>query len=212
MYFTTGYGDLTANLGAGRNYGDCVVKLSSGFGVADYFAPSDQPDLLAQDIDLGSGGVLVSPDPPPGTDLLPLPITCDKDGQIFLINRNHMGHYTPGGPDNIVQKVDIQCRSISSQPGVWGGPAYYGINQQHFVYYCGNNSHLRAYVFSGAALTFTTQSPSAFPSEGGVTPNVATCSAQVSSGPSRAAIRSGRRKHCRPVCRFGSAVFRRSRF
>jgi len=179
VYFTTGNGDFTANAAGGKDYGDTVLKLKSDFTVTDFFTPSDQPTLLQQDIDLGSGGVLVLPDPPPGTNLVPLIVTCGKDGNAFLINRNNMGKFTPGGPDQVVQTLPLQPGvPITSQPGVWGGPAYYRDANQQFVYYCGNGSHLRAYAFSGAALTLSmigpnpNQSPQAFPREGGVTPNV----------------------------------------
>jgi hypothetical protein len=173
VYFTTGNGDLTANLAGGKNYGDTVVKLQSNFTVADFFTPSDQPTLLDQDIDLGSCGVLLLPDSPTGAR--PLLTTCGKDGNIFLINRGSMGGYRngPGGTDLVVQKVALQPgKAITDQPGIWGGPAYYRNSNQEFLYYCGNGSHLRAYTFSGAAITFSTQSPNASPGEGGFTPNV----------------------------------------
>ena len=63
IYFTTGNGDLTANLHGGRNYGNAVIKLSPALTVNDYFTPSDQQELIDGDIDLGSGGVLILPDP-----------------------------------------------------------------------------------------------------------------------------------------------------
>jgi hypothetical protein len=166
VYFATGNGDLTVNLPGGRNYGDTVVKLQNNFTVPDYFTPSDQPKLLEGDIDLGSGGVLILPDPPLGMHLLPLLVTCGKDGNVLLIDRNNMGKYTPGGPDKLVQFPPVP------QSGVWGGPAYYHSANQQFIYYCGDSSPLRAYVFSGNSLTFSTQSPSAFPGEGGATSNV----------------------------------------
>jgi hypothetical protein len=179
IYFTTGNGDFTANVAGGKDYGDSVVKLRNNFTVADFFTPADQPTLLQQDIDLGSGGVLVLPDPPPGTRLLPLVVACGKDGDAFLIDRNNMGKFTPGGPDRVVQSIPLQPGvPITNQPGVWGGPAYYRDASQQFVYYCGNGSHLRAYTFSGAALALSmigpapNQSPQAFPREGGATPNV----------------------------------------
>jgi len=183
VYFSTGNGDLTANLAGGRNFGDTVIKLH-GFSVADFFTPSDQPTLLDQDIDLGSGGVLVLPDPPPGTRLLPLLTNCGKDGKIFLINRNNMGRYNgPSGPDHVVQTVELQPgRPITDEPGVWGGPAYYRTASQQFIYYCGNGTAMRAYTFDGHALTFAAQSPNPFPGEGGATPNVSSNQQTVGTG------------------------------
>jgi hypothetical protein len=184
VYFTTGNGNFTANNPGGRDYGDTVIKLQRSITVVDYFTPNYQPVLLAQDIDLGSGGVLILPDAP---NELPLLIAAGKDGNILLINRNNMGKYTPGGPDKLVQVPPIQMwpgANIDAYTGVWGGPAYYrSSQQQQFVYYCGNGGppdigHLKAYVLSGNALSMATiggnpnQSPQRFPGEGGVTPNV----------------------------------------
>jgi hypothetical protein len=189
VYFTTGNGDFTASVPGGRDYGDTVTKLRGDFTVADFFTPSDQPTLLAGDYDLGSGGVLILPDQPPGRDRLPLLVTCGKDGNILLIDRSSMGGYTPGGPDKDVQTVPLQPGvPINRQPGVWGGPAYYRRAQQQFVYYCGNGSHLRAYALSGGTLALSmigpnpNQSPAAFPSEGGTTPNVSSNHEAAGSG------------------------------
>ncbi|HEV2392759.1 MAG TPA: hypothetical protein VG146_10400 [Verrucomicrobiae bacterium] len=181
VYFTSGNGDFTGNTG-GQDYGDTVIKVTPALGVADYFTPSDQPTLLAHDIDLGSGGVLILPDPPPSAGLPSTLVAAGKDGNILLINRNNMGKYTPGGPDKLVQVPPVQMKpgaAITDQSGVWGGPAFYrNSQQQQFVYYCGSGGHLKAYLFSGIALALAmiggspNQSPQAFPSEGGVTPNV----------------------------------------
>ncbi len=172
MFFTTGNGDFTANTRGGKDYGDSVIKLGQNFQVADYFTPSDQPQLLKNDWDLGSGGVLILPDPPAGSNLERLLVTCGKDGSIFLLNRNNMGKYTAGGPDHSVQTIPLQPGvPKASQPGVWGGPAYYHGPHQQFIYYCGNGSHLKAYTFSGSALAPATASPSPLPANG-ATPTV----------------------------------------
>ena len=181
IYFTTGNGNFTANMPGMRDYGDTVVKLKNDFSVPDYFTPSYQPTLLTQDIDLGSGGVLILPDPASNTKLISLLVACGKDGNVLLINRNKMGEFTPGGPDKLVQVPPLQLRpgaNITDQSGVWGGPAYYQIGRQQFVYYCGNRGPMKAYVLSGNALSLSmiggnpNQSPHTFPSEGGATPNV----------------------------------------
>jgi hypothetical protein len=178
IYFTTGNGNFNANVSGKRDYGDTVIKLQNNFTVSDYFTPSDQPTLLAQDIDLGSGGVLIPPDPPHLPSVL---VACGKDGNVLLVNRNNMGRFTPGGPDKLVQFPPVQLRpgaQITDLSGVWGGPAYYNNGQQQFVYYCGSGGQLKAYLFLGSALSLSkigsnpNQSPDTFPGEGGTTPNV----------------------------------------
>jgi len=176
IYFTTGNGNF-----GGTDFGDSVIKLTSGLAFTDFFTPSDEPILLDKDIDLGSGGVLILPDPPPTVGFPRVLVTAGKDGNILLINRDRMGQYTPGGPDKLVQFPPVQMRPgapITDQPGIWGGPAYYHSSQnQQFVYYCGRDGNLKAYIFSGTTLTLATvggnpnQSPQTF-GDGGTTPNV----------------------------------------
>jgi hypothetical protein len=80
---------------------------------------------------------------------------------------------TPSGPDKSVQTVPPQPGiPITSQPGIWGGPAYYRNVNQQYLLYCGSGGHLQAYAFSGSALVLAAigpnpnQSPQAFPGKG----------------------------------------------
>jgi hypothetical protein len=182
IYFTTGNGDFTASNPGGHNYGDTVLKLKSNLEVASYFTPADQSTLLLPfDVDLGSGGVLVLPDQS-GTRFSHLLVTCGKDGDIFLLNRQNLGGYTGPGGNNpqAVQTLPIQPdRSKESQPGVWGGPAYYQGPNAQFIYYCGSGGHLKAFLFKDGMLSPATlvggkpnQSTEPLPGEGGTTPNV----------------------------------------
>ena len=61
IFFVTGNGTFDANTG-GLDYGDTIEKISAGGSVLDYFAPHDQADLSAGDLDLGSGTALLLPD------------------------------------------------------------------------------------------------------------------------------------------------------
>jgi hypothetical protein len=180
IYCTTGNGDFTANVG-GRNFGDTVLKLRAQLSVAGSFTPADQSTLLLpEDADLGSGGVVVIPDRPARSRHPKLMVTCGKDGDIFLIDRNNLGGYNgPAGPDLVVQALPIHPGvPKDQQPGVWGGPAYYRGQTGELVYYCGSHDHLKAFSLQTANLSLShiganpNQSPNAFPREGGVTPNV----------------------------------------
>ncbi len=113
LYFSTGngglqkvndqYGGFNADIG-GRNYGNCVLKLSSDLCVQSWFSPQDQYYLQNYDSDLGSGGVLLIPTPqfgaspnqiaagsPPAPNQL---VVCGKDGDILVLNRDGLGGYT----------------------------------------------------------------------------------------------------------------------
>src|SRR5271155_5216909 len=63
LYFETANGSFSANTNGG-DYGDSFVKLSTSnqFVVADYFSPSNQASMAANDADLGSGAPMLLPD------------------------------------------------------------------------------------------------------------------------------------------------------
>ncbi len=82
LYFATG----NSGNQNGTDLGDSIVKLSpptSGFSVLSYFTPSENY-LTGQDMDVGSGGVLLLPN----TSLL---VQMGKPGDLFLVNQNVMG-------------------------------------------------------------------------------------------------------------------------
>jgi hypothetical protein len=133
IYFATGNGWFDADSG-GIDYGDTITKLSTSgnvLSVADYFTPHDQDNLNHQDLDMGSGGCLLLPDQPtPPIHLL----TCvGKEGNIYLLNRDNMGHFNANGDTQVVQTLMIGM--------VWGAPAYW-LNQ---TYFWGDGDALKAY-------------------------------------------------------------------
>ena len=143
IYFATGNGWFDVNDG-GIDYGDTITKLSTNgnlLSVADYFTPHDQDNLNHQDLDMGSGGCLLLPDQPtPPIHLL----TCvGKEGNIYLINRDNMGHFNPNGDTQVVQTLMIGM--------VWGSPAYW-LNQ---TYFWGDGDYLKAYRLYGSLFSAT---------------------------------------------------------
>src|SRR5204863_7406172 len=126
----------------GSEYGDSVVKLSTGgkLSVADYFTPFDQEYNQINDLDVGSGGVMLIPDQP-GL-LKHLMIAGGKPAHAYLINRDRMtsddNHYDPTGTaDKIVQKMPLNG-------GSFGTPAYFNGT----IYFGASKDVLRGYVLS----------------------------------------------------------------
>ena len=66
LYLATGNGSFNAYASNGTEYASSFLKLSTagGLSVADYFTPYNQGYLSDNDLDLGSGGVLLLPDQP----------------------------------------------------------------------------------------------------------------------------------------------------
>ena len=145
IYVSIGDGNFNAASG-GTEYGDSVVKFSSANGlvVADYFTTYNQEYYRLNDLDVGSGGVMLLPDQPgPFPHLM---IAAGKPQRAYLLNRDQMTtdnlHYNSGGSsDNIIQTMPLGG-------GAFDTPAYY--NGQ--IYYVAGQDAIRAYIVSNGTL------------------------------------------------------------
>jgi hypothetical protein len=153
VYAITGNGTFDAATG-GRNYGDSFLRLDGAtLAVTDYFTPYNQAYLEALDQDLGSGPALLLPDQATGPPHLL--VSAGKEGTIYLVDRDHMGHYRASDDGQIVQSLPL---AIS---GLYGAPAYYAGT----LYFAGANDALKAFVLSDgrfASATPSAQSPTTY--------------------------------------------------
>lgn len=121
-------GTFDVNTG-GKDYGQALMKLappaSNTFVVSDYFEPYDGTNLDSGDHDIGSGGVLLLPDQTggPHTHLL---VQGDKVGNIYLVNRDNMGHYNSSNNNEIVQYLAAADKGMWNSPAWWNDNVYFG--------------------------------------------------------------------------------------
>ncbi len=89
-----------------REMSESVAAISGDLRlVSEYFTPANRDDLDAGDLDFGSGGIMLLPEqegPVPH-----LATAAGKDGTLYLLDRDHMGGFTPNGPDKVVGKYPI---------------------------------------------------------------------------------------------------------
>jgi hypothetical protein len=148
------------------DYGNAFLKLSTsskGLSVADYFEVDSQASENANDIDLGSGGVIVLPDMLDSSGQTShLAVGAGKDTNIYLVNRDSMGKF--GSTNSIYQEVDGVL-----PVGAWAAPAYFN----NTVYYGGNASPIQAFHIGNAKLltTATARTTTSF-SYPGTTPSI----------------------------------------
>ena len=150
IYFMDGDGTFDAHTG-GSDYGMSMLRMNVGSGsltVADYFTPYDWSTRSSKDLDLGSGGVLLLPKQS-GSHPDEI-IGADKSGDIFLIDRNHMGKFH-AKYDDVVQRLN------GSKTGYWSSPAYW----QQNIYYDGDFDYLSMYSISDGLLSTSPISQSA---------------------------------------------------
>jgi hypothetical protein len=149
-----------------QDYGNGFVKVSTAGGalkVADYFNMSNTVSDSGSDTDLGSGGAMVLPDASYGTSgMLQLAVGAGKDGNIYVVNRNHMGKFSPSA-DNLYQQLTGAVPN-----GVWGVPAYFN----NTVYYCDVNGTLKSFAISNGKLSSTPVQTGASFTYPGILPSV----------------------------------------
>ncbi|HKT90513.1 MAG TPA: hypothetical protein VJQ59_18855 [Candidatus Sulfotelmatobacter sp.] len=166
-FFAVANGTFDVNTG-GKDYGQALLKLAppanNTFAVSDYFEPYDGTNLDSGDHDIGSGGVLLLPDQTGGPHVHLL-VQGDKVGNIYLVNRDNMGHYNSSNNNEIVQYL------AAVDKGMWNSPAWWN----NHVYFGASSDVLKAFTFNtGTGLLSTTPSSETAKSFGypGTTPSI----------------------------------------
>lgn len=142
IYLATGNGTFQDNGAVPTELGDSVLRLhphSGALALIDWFTPFNQAELDTEDLDLGVGGPLLVP----GSRLL---VNGSKTGQMYLLNRDAMGHYS-ADHDAVLQVLSF------AEPGnatahLHGGAVYWNGPDGPQVYLWAENNHLRAYALS----------------------------------------------------------------
>ena len=109
------------------DYGDSFIKLSTaggGLSVADFFTPANQSFLDSNDFDVGSGGAIVLPDSAGSPTHRHLLIGGDKQGVLYVVDRDRMTGFNPNG-DQILQKVPVTAGPACIICGLFSTPAYW---------------------------------------------------------------------------------------
>src|SRR5579884_181225 len=162
FYVSTGNGTFDADRG-GRDYGDTVLKLrlgSGGLAALDFFTPFNQARLNGSDNDLGSGGVVVLPDQAGAHPHLL--VAVGKEGVIYLLDRDRMGHFHAGSDAHAVQTVRLSG-------GMYSAPAYWNGR----VYFLASHDVLKAFALQNGRMSTAAVSEAAGPfHEPGATPSI----------------------------------------
>ncbi len=152
LYFEVGNGSFNVTNAGGTEYGDSFIKLSTtnGLAVADFFTPYNQATLSANDTDLGSGGPLLLPDSVGSASHPHLMVGCGKEGKLYLLDRDRLGHFNSFSDTNIVQELP------GAVGGTWSSGAYF--NGQ--IYYQGSGDVLKVFRITNGLLVTTPTSRS----------------------------------------------------
>ena len=144
---------MDANTG-GSDYGDSFLKLSTSGTVQDYFSPSAQSTLDANNLDLGAGGVLLLPDQ--GGAHPHEMVSAGKNGTIYLVDRDNMGKFN-SSTDQVVQElVNIFPNNMGQEGGNFSSPVYWNGN----VYFAPVGGPAQAFKLTNGLLSTSPTSSS----------------------------------------------------
>jgi hypothetical protein len=160
IYIVSADGSFNLDQG-GKNTGDSVLKLQlngNTFTIVDWFSPSNQVCLDKADLEIGSGGVALLPSEVGGGKQLAAVI--NKEGRLYLLDRNTLGHFNPAGDTQIPQMLIVGNKTCFDGMGggfaegpdwqrLYGNASYWNGN----LYLATANGPLRQYTFqSGGAV------------------------------------------------------------
>ena len=164
IYLATGNGTFDVNTG-GIDWGDTIVKMGAPSGgklpVLSYFTPFNQDVLAQDDIDLGSGGVMLLPDLPVGSPHQHLLVQSGKEGSIYLVDRDALGGYN-STTDQVVQELAGATGGIWGMPAFWNNTVYFGAqydNMKAYSFNTGGSGMLSAAPVSYSPESFTYPGP-----------------------------------------------------
>jgi hypothetical protein len=150
VYVVTGNGNLLSP--AAKDWGESVLRLPSDLsGVASRFTPASYMTLNSNDLDFGSGGVMLVPPVPRQTGPF-LAVASGKESTLYLLNRANLGGLKPNNAGA------LQALSVGPVGfGVRGGPAYYDGPSGPTVYLQITNDVLRSYALTTGTQPSLTQ-------------------------------------------------------
>jgi hypothetical protein len=142
VYVSTANGTFDYGTG-GTDFGDSFVKLNNtqnGFTVEDFFTPYNQAYLAGNDMDLGSGGLMILPDQS-GSHVHEL-VGGGKEGTLYLADRENLGQFNSVA-DMVVQEFTTITPSIKTVPAYWNGN----------VYLSGQKDYVKMFSLNGGAMS-----------------------------------------------------------
>jgi hypothetical protein len=98
--------------------------------------------MAANDDDLGSGGSILLPDSAGSAAHPHLLIGAGKEGTLYLVDRDNMGHYSPA--TNSIVKTGMKVIG-----GSFGTPAYFN----HWIYYQGVGDVMKAFSITNGVMS-----------------------------------------------------------
>ena len=118
IYAITGNGSFNGDVAGGVNFGNSFLKVSPTGTLLDWFTPFNWSFLNATDEDLGAQNPLLIPN----SNLM---VGGGKEGVLYVLDRNNLGHFRSDNNSQIVQSFQASSSGrMNGSPVFWNGPGY----------------------------------------------------------------------------------------
>jgi hypothetical protein len=163
VYFTTGNGAYDGT----KNFSESVLKLSPTGTLLDWFVPFNRSVLDANDIDMGSAGVIILPDAVGSSSHQHLLLGTGKIAILYLLDQTNLGKFNSGSNLDVQEVIPVPPPNTTQlDGGNYGMPAYWNGN----IYTTGQNFPLSQFTIANGVLATpqSANSPNTFPPRGAI--------------------------------------------
>jgi hypothetical protein len=166
VYVTTGNGSYDGT----KNFSESALKISPTGSLLDWFTPFNRATLDANDVDLGSAGILILPDSVGSAAHPHLALATGKIAILYLLDQTNMGKFNSSTNQDVQEVIPVPPPNTTQlDGGIYGLPAYWNGN----IYTTGQNFPLSQFTISNGAIATPqfAKSTNMFPPRG-ATPSV----------------------------------------
>jgi hypothetical protein len=167
LYLSTGNGNYDGT----SNFGDTAVKLSPTGALLDWFTPFNESVFQANDIDLGSAGIIILPDSVGSTAHPHLAIATGKVAILYLLDadpvKTNMGKFNSSTNNDVQEVIPVPPPNTTQlDGGNYGIPAYWNGN----IYTTGQNFPLSQFTIANGIIATpqAATSSNVFPPRGAI--------------------------------------------
>ena len=163
IYVTTGNGAYDGSI----NFSESVLKLSPAGALLDWFTPFNRSVFDANDIDMGSAGVIILPDAVGSSTHQHLLLGTGKVAILYLLDQTNLGKFNSVTNQDVQEVIPVPPPNTTQlDGGNYGVPAYWNGN----IYTTGQNFPLSQFTIANGVMA-TPQaavSPNTFPPRGAI--------------------------------------------
>jgi hypothetical protein len=145
IYVTTGNGFYDGV----KNFSESVLKISPTGTLLDWFTPFNRSVLDANDIDMGSAGMMILPDSV-GSAVHPhLALATGKIAILYLLDQTNLGKFNSSANQDVQEVIPVPPPNTTQlDGGLYGLPAYWN----GFIYTTGQNFPLSQFTISNGSM------------------------------------------------------------